>query len=275
MLTVIGDGSYDTQPVHAAVIERNATLTIPPRKNARMRKGDAFAHRNTATAACRRFRRKLWKNWSGYHRRNLVETKMHCIKRRGERVMPHTFDRPVNELHIRASPNWAAPRRWLRHSHAWGWEVFPRTDLCNSTLQVVSFAVPCVTSKNPYLQKLVQSLSLSNCSQRMCSESTNQSAGTSKYALLQQGELVLQKNNQVTVSTLREGLESFGAGEIADVAIAAYVIKRLKDAADTSSKEQAAAELADLSRELKADKKTAEFAKIVDFMLLGMALSKN
>lgn len=85
----------------------------------------------------------------------------------------------------------------------------------------------------------------------------------------------MKANSQVTVSTLREGLESFGAGEVADVAIAVYVIKRLKDVAETSSKEHAAAELADLSRELKADKKTAEFAKIVDLMLLGMALSKN
>lgn len=83
LLIVIGDGAYDTQPVHAAVIERNATPIIPPRKNARMRKGDTFAHRNAAIAACRRFGRKLWKSWSGYHRRSLVETKMHCIKRLG------------------------------------------------------------------------------------------------------------------------------------------------------------------------------------------------
>lgn len=68
-----------------------------------MRKGDAFAHRNAAIATCRRFRRKLCKNWSGYHRRSLVETKMHCIKRLVERVMSRTFDRPVNELHIRAA----------------------------------------------------------------------------------------------------------------------------------------------------------------------------
>lgn len=104
LLTVIGDGAYDTQPpVHAAVIERNATPIIPPRKNARMRKGDTFAHRNAAIAACRRFGRKLWKSWSGYHRRSLVETKMHFIKRLGERVMSRTLDRQVNELHI-----WAA-----------------------------------------------------------------------------------------------------------------------------------------------------------------------
>ena len=40
--------------------------------------------------------------WIGYHRRSLVETKMNCIKRLGERVMSRTFERQVNELHIRA-----------------------------------------------------------------------------------------------------------------------------------------------------------------------------
>ena len=103
LLTVTGDGAYDTQPVHAAVMQRNATPIIPPRKNARVRKGDAFAHRNAAIAACRRLGRGLWKRWSGYHRRSLVETKMHCIKRLGERVMSRTFERQVNELHIRAA----------------------------------------------------------------------------------------------------------------------------------------------------------------------------
>lgn len=103
LLTVTGDGAYDAQPVHAAVMQRNATPIIPPRKNARMRKGEAFSHRNAAIAACRRFGRKLWKNWSGYHRLSLVETKMHCIKRLGERVMSRTFERQVNELHIRAA----------------------------------------------------------------------------------------------------------------------------------------------------------------------------
>lgn len=103
LLTVTCDGGYDTQPVHTAVMQRNAAPIIPPRKNARLRKGDAFAHRNAAIAACKRFGRKLWKNWSGYHRRSLVETKMHCIKRLGERVMSRTFERQVNELHIRAA----------------------------------------------------------------------------------------------------------------------------------------------------------------------------
>ena len=103
LLTVTGDGSYDAQLVHAAVIRRNATHIIPLRKNARVHKGDAFARSNAASAACKRLGRKLWKSWSGYHRRSLVETKTNCVKRQGERAMSRTFERQVNELHIRAT----------------------------------------------------------------------------------------------------------------------------------------------------------------------------
>lgn len=98
-----GDGAYDTQPVYEAVMQRGAIPIVPPRKNARMRKGAMFAYRNDAIGACRRLGRGIWKIWSDYHRRSLVETKMNCIKRLGERVMSRTFERQVNELHIRAA----------------------------------------------------------------------------------------------------------------------------------------------------------------------------
>ena len=45
----------------------------------------------------------FWKKWSGYHRRSLVETKMHCFKRLGERVMAKTFERQVTELQVRVA----------------------------------------------------------------------------------------------------------------------------------------------------------------------------
>lgn len=99
--SLTGDGAYDTQPVYEAVIKRDAIDIIPPCKNARIRKGQAFAYRNVAIAARRRLGRSIWKRWVGYHRRSLVETKMNCIKRLGERVMSRIFERQVNELHIR------------------------------------------------------------------------------------------------------------------------------------------------------------------------------
>lgn len=88
---VTGDGAYDTQQVYEAVIRHGATSVIPPRKNARMRKGSAFVHRNAAIAACKRLGRGISKAWSGYHRRSLVETKMNCIKRLGERRWPEAL----------------------------------------------------------------------------------------------------------------------------------------------------------------------------------------
>lgn len=101
--SLTGDGAYDTQTAYEAAIQRAAIPIITPRKNARVRKGDAFVYRNAAVAACRRLGRRIWKVWSDYHRRSLMESKMNCIKRLGEQVMSRTFEPQVNELHIRAA----------------------------------------------------------------------------------------------------------------------------------------------------------------------------
>ena len=53
--------------------------------------------------ACKQLGSVIWKRWSGYHRRSLVETKMNCFKRLGEKVMARTFERQVVELNTRAS----------------------------------------------------------------------------------------------------------------------------------------------------------------------------
>lgn len=98
-----GDGAYDTQDVHEACHRRDVMPIIAPRKGARLRKGPAFTHRNEAVKACKRLGRAIWKRWSGYHRRSLVETKMNCFKRLGEKVMARTFERQVTELNVRAS----------------------------------------------------------------------------------------------------------------------------------------------------------------------------
>ena len=103
VVSFTGDGAYDTKDVHEACYRRGAIPIIPPRKGAKLRKGLAFAHRNEAVKACRQLGRAIWKRWSGYHRRSLVETKMNCFKRLGEKVMARTFERQVAELNIRAS----------------------------------------------------------------------------------------------------------------------------------------------------------------------------
>ena len=106
LLSVSADGAYDTKACHEAIAQRGAQAIIPPRKNAKWWKEGKSAGakvRNEAVKACQRLGHRLWKQWSGYHRRSLVETKMHCFKRLGERVMARTFERQVVELQVRVA----------------------------------------------------------------------------------------------------------------------------------------------------------------------------
>ena len=64
--SLTGDGSYDTQPAYEAVVRHGAIPIIPPRKNARIRKGAVFGYRNAAIDSCRRLGPSIWKRWIGY-----------------------------------------------------------------------------------------------------------------------------------------------------------------------------------------------------------------
>jgi len=103
--SVGGDGAYDTKKCHAAIAARDAHAVIPVRRNGRPWKegGPGTATRNETLRAIKRLGRTIWKKWSGYHRRSLVETKMHCFKLLGQRVMARTFDRQTTELKVRAA----------------------------------------------------------------------------------------------------------------------------------------------------------------------------
>lgn len=103
--TVTGDGAYDTKACHAAIAAIGASAIIPTRRNARLwKKYPPGAHaRNEILRATHCLGRAIWKKWSGYHRRSLVETKMRCLKLLGERIMSRDFDRQVAELQVRAA----------------------------------------------------------------------------------------------------------------------------------------------------------------------------
>ena len=103
--SVGGDGAYDTKKCHAAIAERDADAVIPVRRNGRPWKedGPGSAARNETLRAIKRLGRTIWKKWSGYHRRSLVETKMHCFKMLGQRVAARTFERQITELKVRAA----------------------------------------------------------------------------------------------------------------------------------------------------------------------------
>ena len=102
---VSADGAYDTRACHEAIATRNAIAVIPTRRNGRPWKEDTpgAQARNDILRVTRRLGRTIWRRWSGYHRRSLVETKMHCFKLLGERVRSRDFDRQVAELQIRAA----------------------------------------------------------------------------------------------------------------------------------------------------------------------------
>jgi hypothetical protein len=102
---VTADGAYDTRRCHNAIAERSAAAVIPPRKNAQPWKPTTTGAiaRNDALRASKYLGRAIWRNWSGYHRRSRVETKMHCMKLLGQRLMSRDFDRQVAEVQVRTA----------------------------------------------------------------------------------------------------------------------------------------------------------------------------
>ncbi|WP_436873087.1 IS5 family transposase [Acinetobacter haemolyticus] len=101
--SVYTDGAYDTKLCRQVISDRHAHAVIPPRKNARPCKDKklGYLERNELLKTVKRLGRRLWKKWSGYHRRSLVETKMHCIKLLGDKLSAKSFDSQVNEIHAR------------------------------------------------------------------------------------------------------------------------------------------------------------------------------
>ncbi len=101
--SVYTDGAYDTKQCRQVIVDRQAHAVIPPRKNAQPWKDNKVQsrERNELLRTVKRFGRTLWKKWSGYHRRSLVETKMHCIKLLGDKLSAKNFQSQVNEVHAR------------------------------------------------------------------------------------------------------------------------------------------------------------------------------
>ena len=69
------DGAYDTRGCHAALAARSACAVIPARKNARpwLETTPGAQARNEILGTTRRLGRTIWRRWSGYRRRSLVE----------------------------------------------------------------------------------------------------------------------------------------------------------------------------------------------------------
>jgi hypothetical protein len=103
--SVTADGACDTRKCHYAIAERGAAAVSPHRRNAKPWKADGAGAnaRNAALRASKYLGRALWRRWSGYHRRSRVETKMHCVKLLGQRLMARHFDRQVAAFQVRVA----------------------------------------------------------------------------------------------------------------------------------------------------------------------------
>ena len=103
--SVYTDGAYDTKQCRQVIADRQAHAVIPPRKNAKPWKDTKTSslERNELLRTVKRLGRTIWKNWSGYRRRSLIETKMHCIKLLGDKLRARNFQSQVNEIHARVA----------------------------------------------------------------------------------------------------------------------------------------------------------------------------
>ena len=103
--SVYTDGAYDIKHCRQVISDRDVHAVIPPRKNAKPWKDQQARsiERNELLKTVKRLGRALWKKWSGYHRRSLVETKMHCIKLLGNKLTARSFPSQVNEIHARVA----------------------------------------------------------------------------------------------------------------------------------------------------------------------------
>jgi Transposase DDE domain len=100
-----GDGAYDTRSAYEAAAARDAALLVPPRRNGKPWKTRTAGagERNETLRAVRYLGRRLWKRWSGYHRRSLAETAVWRLKRLGERLAAHDPARQVAEVRVRCA----------------------------------------------------------------------------------------------------------------------------------------------------------------------------
>ena len=73
------------------------------RNHGKIQRASSSLEQNELLRTIKRLGRTLWKKWSGYHRRSLVETKMRCIKLLGDKLNARSFDSQVNEIHARVA----------------------------------------------------------------------------------------------------------------------------------------------------------------------------
>jgi len=86
----------------AATISANSSVTIV-KPMAWKDHTDWAKCRNNKLTAIKLLGRAIWKRWSGYHQRNLVETAIHRFKRLGERLQACKLAQQAAEVYVRCA----------------------------------------------------------------------------------------------------------------------------------------------------------------------------
>jgi transposase len=81
LAAVYADGAYDYKVCYKAIWERGGEAIIPPKQRGVLHKQEWMKSRNRNIKQVRKFGIEKWKNRSGYHKRSLVETAFHRLKK--------------------------------------------------------------------------------------------------------------------------------------------------------------------------------------------------
>lgn len=103
---VCGDGAYDSENCYSAIEKRGAKATIPPRRDAKIKRHGRLKfrphQRDENLRACRQMGRAKWKQSSGYHKRSIAETSMFRVKTIfGGKLSARNFDNQSTEALIK------------------------------------------------------------------------------------------------------------------------------------------------------------------------------
>ena len=101
---VYADGGYDYKVCYKAIFERGGEAIIPPKQRGVLHSQEWMASRNRNIKQMRKLGLDKWKPKSGYHRRSLVETAFHRLKKVfSERLKSKRTDSQDAEMLIRCA----------------------------------------------------------------------------------------------------------------------------------------------------------------------------
>lgn len=101
---VYADGAYDYKVCYKAIYERGGEAVIPPKQRGVLHEQEWMRSRNRNIKRMRKVGLEKWKRRSGYHKRSLVETAFHRLKKVfSDRLRSKRTDNQDSEMMIRCA----------------------------------------------------------------------------------------------------------------------------------------------------------------------------